>query len=69
MREKVELKVVATGTITRGARISLGKKALTLLDASIGDLIEIYLDEATNRLYIAKVLPPAVKRGEARIET
>lgn len=62
------MKVVATGTITRGARISLGKKALMLLDANIGDFIQIYLDEATNRLYIAKVLPPAVNRGEGWID-
>ncbi len=64
MQGNVENKVVATGTITIGTRVSLGRQVLKLLDAQIGDFFEIWLDRRSGRLYLDKVrAPPQTHAG------
>jgi hypothetical protein len=58
MQGKVENRVVATGTITRGNRISIGRLVLKILDANVGDFFEIYQDGQSGRLYLDKVKAP-----------
>nr|MDD3531679.1 hypothetical protein [Candidatus Paceibacterota bacterium] len=58
MQGNAEDKVIATGTITRGTRISLGHRVLALLGAQVGDFFELYQDRRSGRLYLDKVRAP-----------
>jgi|GEM_PF-5264088 hypothetical protein len=64
MQGKVENRVVATGTITTGTRIPLGRSVLRILGAEVGDFFEIYLDHHTGRLYLDKVRAPPQNSAE-----
>ena len=65
MQGKVENRIVATGTISHGARIYLGHSVLRILGAEVGDFFEIYLDGRSGRLYLDKVRAPPQNRAEA----
>jgi len=56
-------KVVQAAIITRGRRITLGKQAMLLMNASIGDFVQIY-ESDDGRIYIAKIVPPENAKGE-----